>query len=252
MVTQLMEYLNVNFVDFAEIARPNEQLNLRPLHIYFTKTPPSETKLEKFRSVDATLDRRIVFCHSWAQLTELFRQCPVSISINECQLRDTSLIETISMIETLSNFVSCCSSGSRITISIGVNRSTPYSLIKDAQKTGVVGIVPSCEEFDCEETFKGINAQWNGIPYWPKHIINQLPGAVKLKLPQAQSAITLTPRQQQIFDMVTARGCSNKHVAKIMGISESTVKLHLGHIFKKYGVKSRTQLAVFSKQPTDH
>jgi DNA-binding NarL/FixJ family response regulator len=247
MDSQLTEQnqTNINFVDFYLSKQENV---LRPIHIHFTKTPPPEEKLEKFRSADASLQRKVVFCHTWSQLTALFKLCPASISINECQLKDTSLIETISMIETLSNFVSCCSS--RITISIGVNRSTPYSLIKDAQKTRVVGIVPSCDEFDCEETLKGINAQWNGIPYWPKHIINQLPGAVKLKTPPAQSAIVLTPRQQQIFNIVTERGCSNKHVAKIIGISESTVKLHMGHIFKKYGVKNRTQLAVFAK-PSD-
>jgi DNA-binding NarL/FixJ family response regulator len=236
---------NISFANFC-----SNQSGPRPIHIHFTKTTPSEAKLEKFRSADASLLRRVVFCHTWSQLTELFRQCPASISINECQLQDTSLIETISMIETLSKLVNCCSC---ITIAISVNRTTPYSLIKDAQKTRVVGIVPSCDGgFDCEETLKGLNAQWVNIPYWPKHIINQLPGAVKPKPPPAQSAIALTPRQQQIFNIVTERGCSNKHVAKIMGISESTVKLHLGHIFKKYGVKNRTQLAVFSKQPTDH
>jgi DNA-binding NarL/FixJ family response regulator len=46
--------------------------------------------------------------------------------------------------------------------------------------------------------------------------------------------------------MVVDRGLSNKNIARTLTISESTVKLHMGHIFKKYGVKSRTQLAVFA------
>lgn len=68
------------------------------------------------------------------------------------------------------------------------------------------------------------------------------------KLVQAtEPGIVLTNRQQQIFDIVMSRGCSNKHVARILGLSESTVKLHMSAILKKYGVKNRTQLAVFSR-----
>lgn len=59
--------------------------------------------------------------------------------------------------------------------------------------------------------------------------------------------IELTTRQAQVLKLIQDRGCSNKHIAKILGVSESTVKLHMGAILKKYGVKNRTQLAVFSK-----
>lgn len=58
--------------------------------------------------------------------------------------------------------------------------------------------------------------------------------------------ITLTPRQLQILALVTTRGASNKVIAKMLNLSESTVKLHMSAIFKKYGVRNRTQLAVFA------
>lgn len=60
--------------------------------------------------------------------------------------------------------------------------------------------------------------------------------------------IKLTARQHQVFNIIITRGISNKHIAKMLNISESTVKLHVGSIFKKYGVKNRTQLAVFSNK----
>lgn len=63
--------------------------------------------------------------------------------------------------------------------------------------------------------------------------------------------IRLTPRQEQILKIINSRGCSNKIIAKMLGISESTVKLHISSIFKKYGVKNRTQLAVFSNKMTN-
>jgi DNA-binding NarL/FixJ family response regulator len=63
-----------------------------------------------------------------------------------------------------------------------------------------------------------------------------------------KNKITLTTRQYQVLKLIQDRGCSNKHIAKILNISESTVKLHVGAILKKYGVKTRTQLAVFANK----
>lgn len=70
----------------------------------------------------------------------------------------------------------------------------------------------------------------------------------KKKPPAKKDTITLTVRQAQILQLIQDRGASNKTIAKMLGLSESTVKLHMGAILKKYGVKNRTQLAVFSKE----
>jgi DNA-binding NarL/FixJ family response regulator len=48
----------------------------------------------------------------------------------------------------------------------------------------------------------------------------------------------LTPRQYQVA-MLVARGLSNKEVARHLGISDGTVKLHVHGILKKLGVKRR-------------
>lgn len=58
--------------------------------------------------------------------------------------------------------------------------------------------------------------------------------------------IVLTPRQRQIYTLIIEKGASNKAIGRMLGISESTVKLHMTSILKKYGVRNRTQLAVFS------
>jgi DNA-binding NarL/FixJ family response regulator len=57
----------------------------------------------------------------------------------------------------------------------------------------------------------------------------------------------LTIRQAQVLQLVQERGASNKSIAKILNLSESTVKLHMGAILKKYGLRNRTQLALFSR-----
>lgn len=49
----------------------------------------------------------------------------------------------------------------------------------------------------------------------------------------------LTGREAEILDLV-ARGRRNKSIARELGLSEHTVKLHVHHIFGKLGVRNRT------------
>jgi len=49
----------------------------------------------------------------------------------------------------------------------------------------------------------------------------------------------LTTREVEILDLV-ARGRRNKAIARDLGLSEHTVKLHVHHIFGKLGVRNRT------------
>jgi two-component system, NarL family, nitrate/nitrite response regulator NarL len=51
----------------------------------------------------------------------------------------------------------------------------------------------------------------------------------------------LTRREREVARLV-ARGLSNKEVARELGLSSGTVKLHLHRIFQKLGVKGRSSL----------
>jgi NarL family two-component system response regulator LiaR len=55
----------------------------------------------------------------------------------------------------------------------------------------------------------------------------------------------LSHRQTEILRLV-ARGLPNKQVARELGITESTVKTHVGSILSKLGLDSRTQLALYA------
>ena len=57
----------------------------------------------------------------------------------------------------------------------------------------------------------------------------------------------LTGRERQILGHVAA-GMSNKAIAKALGISHDTVKLHVRHILAKLGLSSRVEAAVFAVQ----
>jgi DNA-binding NarL/FixJ family response regulator len=57
----------------------------------------------------------------------------------------------------------------------------------------------------------------------------------------------LTPRERQILTLV-ARGLANKQIAGRLGISEKTVKTHLGSAFQRLGVSDRTQAALWAER----
>lgn len=55
----------------------------------------------------------------------------------------------------------------------------------------------------------------------------------------------LSPRQLEILGLV-AEGWSNKEIARMLGVAESTVKIHVQHILRKLGLTSRVQAAVYA------
>ncbi len=63
------------------------------------------------------------------------------------------------------------------------------------------------------------------------------------KAERVESPIELTPRQHEVLECIVA-GHSNKVIARELGISEKTVKAHLGVIFRALGVENRTQAAM--------
>jgi len=53
----------------------------------------------------------------------------------------------------------------------------------------------------------------------------------------------LTPREREVLVLI-GRGFPNKQIARELGLSEKTVKAHVGHVLAKLGVSDRTQAAV--------
>ena len=64
--------------------------------------------------------------------------------------------------------------------------------------------------------------------------------AAAAKLAEGMAHVQVTPRELSTLRLL-ADGKSNKEIAGTLGISERTVKTHLGHLFEKLGVTSRTE-----------
>jgi DNA-binding NarL/FixJ family response regulator len=55
----------------------------------------------------------------------------------------------------------------------------------------------------------------------------------------------LTPRERQILGLI-AHGAHNKEIARTLGISDKTVRVHCSRIFQRLGVTDRTQAAIWA------
>lgn len=56
----------------------------------------------------------------------------------------------------------------------------------------------------------------------------------------------LSSREEQVLRLV-ADGLANKQIARALGISERTVKAHLGKVFRELGVADRTSAALWAR-----
>jgi NarL family two-component system response regulator LiaR len=63
--------------------------------------------------------------------------------------------------------------------------------------------------------------------------------------PRIEQPERLTRREHDVLELI-ARGQSNKRIALELGISEKTVKTHVGHLLAKLGVSDRTQAALMA------
>lgn len=59
--------------------------------------------------------------------------------------------------------------------------------------------------------------------------------------------IPLSRRQIEVLKTLQS-GLSNKEIARTLGLSEATIKIHVRHLMRKFGVVNRTQVAVLSRQ----
>ncbi|MHA6332818.1 response regulator [Qipengyuania sp. CAU 1752] len=62
---------------------------------------------------------------------------------------------------------------------------------------------------------------------------------------------TLSRRERQIADRV-AQGARNREIAETLGMSEGTVKVYLYNVYRKLGIRTRTELALLAhgRDPT--
>ena len=74
-----------------------------------------------------------------------------------------------------------------------------------------------------------------------------IPPMVASRLAEFTPRVELTPREQEVLQLV-ADGLRNKEIARVIGRSSETVKVHLQSILQKLGARDRTQAVTFALQ----
>jgi DNA-binding NarL/FixJ family response regulator len=113
--------------------------------------------------------------------------------------------------------------------------------ILDAVHAGAVGYL--LKDSEPEEVIRAIVAAAAGqAPLDPRAATALLP-----KQLARSSADELSAREREVLALVGA-GLPNKTIATRLGISEKTVKVHLGRLFARIGVADRTSAALWAQR----
>ena len=78
-------------------------------------------------------------------------------------------------------------------------------------------------------------------------VVDTQPGELGESAAEVEFDSRLSKRQKQLIVMLD-QGLSNREIADQLGISEHTVKVHLWRLFRRLGVKSRTQTLHFARR----
>lgn len=116
---------------------------------------------------------------------------------------------------------------------------------REAMSAMVVGARGYCHAWSSPEQFHAVAQVVSGGGYWVgSALMSKLISVVRKGLPMTDELPgDLSGRETEVAREVVA-GQSNKEIARTLGITERTVKAHLGAVFTKLGVRNRLQLAL--------
>jgi DNA-binding NarL/FixJ family response regulator len=110
--------------------------------------------------------------------------------------------------------------------------------IRAAFRQGAVGYLST--NIEPAVVFRALSFIKSGGSFFPPSVLSTNFQEVDERLVHE---VDLTARQEGVFGLLR-QGYSNKVIARQLGMSESTVKVHARKIMRKYRVTNRTQLAV--------
>lgn len=115
--------------------------------------------------------------------------------------------------------------------------------VVDAISTGADGYL--LKDTDPEELLQQVRRTLTGKMVLSEAVTETLATAIRKPKPQSKAELNnLTNREYEILSLI-AKGMSNKVIARELDISDGTVKVHVKHLLKKLGLRSRVEAAVW-------
>ncbi|HCH3531017.1 TPA: response regulator transcription factor [Vibrio parahaemolyticus] len=125
-----------------------------------------------------------------------------------------------------------------------VSASEEPTVVSQVKSHGAFGFIPKSS--DMRELVNALNQVLNGDPYFPEGLITNNAACNDL----AEKIAALTPQQYKVLGMLSD-GLLNKQIAYELNVSEATIKAHMTAIFRKLGVKNRTQAVIMLTEMND-
>ncbi|MCF8482271.1 MAG: response regulator transcription factor [Rhodospirillum sp.] len=120
------------------------------------------------------------------------------------------------------------------------------AIIRSAIDNGACGYIPKSLKGDVlESALRLILA--GGFYITPEVFRGPRGTETVSRVPSNGEDVPLTPRQREVLAHIDS-GLSNRQIAQAMTLSEATVKMHIGRLFKALGAQSRTDALAVARR----
>ncbi|MEB3367335.1 response regulator transcription factor [Saccharopolyspora mangrovi] len=117
-------------------------------------------------------------------------------------------------------------------------------LLSGALRAGASGFL--LKDSPAEDVIRGVRSLAAGEACLDPAVTGRVLNAYRSAAPPPEAAADeLTSREHDVLALI-GRGLSNGEIASELGISEVTVKSHVGHIFVKLGLRDRAAAIVYA------
>ncbi|MCH4871582.1 MULTISPECIES: response regulator transcription factor ErdR [Pseudomonas] len=125
-----------------------------------------------------------------------------------------------------------------------VSAQEDASIMVRSREFGASGFIPKSSSMT--DIQQAVSAVLEGDVSWPPKAFEAVQVSAEAKA-ASEGLASLTPQQFRVLTMV-CEGLLNKQIAYELGVSEATIKAHVTAIFRKLGVRTRTQAALLLQQ----
>ena len=160
------------------------------------------------------------------------------------EIIDSILASNIDVVQCIKTVELIAGAKKHLKVYAAVKNITDVDKIRQLlHNSGIDGLVPTV----------GYGFDYNDLHTAVCHILSHschIPLVVKQKLDvnkrTRKKSTNLSSRQNEIFKLIVEQGASNKVIANRLKITEGAVKSHVGKLLKKFGLRSRTELAALT------
>src|SRR5829696_4307980 len=115
--------------------------------------------------------------------------------------------------------------------------------IASAVALGASGLL--LKEAAADQLLEALGAVASGSRWLPPEVDAAIQREVVRRSEFQRVAGALTPREREVVLLAT-EGLSNKEMARRIGVTEGTVKIHLHNVYQKLGVTNRTAMTALA------